>query len=101
MPTCTIPMKDCPSSIIRRYGYDPQRQTLAVQFITGADRTATTRPYEYTGVTPEQFDALEAAESKGTHINANFVRNKEQPFTKIVETDEERAARKQGEAKAA
>lgn len=53
------------SSQIAAIGYDPDSQTLAVQFIeTGAEG----RLYHYLNFPPEKFAELEAAESKGSYF---------------------------------
>jgi len=91
-------MKDCSSKQLRRYGFDAETGTLAVMFVQGKERDKTSRPYTYP-CTPENFAALDAAESKGGWFNANVKGNADMPHTKVVETDEERAARKRAETK--
>ena len=96
MPTCTIKMNDCESHQLRRFGYDPERQVLAVMFRQGKDGADTSRPYEYP-CAPEVHAGLCAADSKGKFFNTRIKGNASMPHTKVVETDEERAARKQAE----
>jgi hypothetical protein len=70
------------SSKVYGYGYEPGTQTLAVRF-KGFDGAPRDNTYHYPDVTPEMFAALEAAESKGKHINAVFVKPK-YPFVKLL-----------------
>lgn len=55
------------------YGYSPERQVLAVQFKNPQTGEPGPIVYEYPEITPEMFAALEAADSKGSHINKYFV----------------------------
>ena len=59
--------QDVKSSNISRVGYDPDTQTLGVQFHTGP-------AYEYKGVHPVVHKELLVAESPGKYFQAN-VRN--------------------------
>ena len=70
------------SSKVYGYGYVPETKTLSVQF-KGFDGTPRGNAYHYPNVTPEMFAELEAAESKGKHINAVFVKTK-WPFEKLL-----------------
>ena len=54
------------SSSIRAVGYEPDTETLEIEFASGA-------VYNYAGVTQFAYDKLMAAESKGVHF-ATFVR---------------------------
>ena len=54
-----------PSTIIRRFEYDPERRELDVLFTTG-------RRYLYAEVPPEAAAAFRAAFSKGRHFNARI-----------------------------
>ena len=54
-----------PSTVIRRFTYDPDRAELDILFTTG-------RRYRYRAVPPEAYDALAAAFSKGRHFNAHI-----------------------------
>jgi lysyl-tRNA synthetase class 2 len=54
-----------PSSVIRRFDYDPEREELDVLFTTG-------RRYLYHRVPPAAADAFRAAFSKGRHFNAHI-----------------------------
>ena len=49
------------SSLIARYGYDPQKQEMDIEFHKGG-------LYRYTGVTQEAFNAFLQAPSKGKHF---------------------------------
>lgn len=63
-----IPMKECASSQVHSYGFDPDTNTLAMRFHQKGGVSAT---YHYT-VTPEQFAALEGAESKGRYFGEHI-----------------------------
>jgi len=52
-----------PSTAIRRFDYDPQSQTLDVEFVSG-------RCYRYAGVPSEVAEAFRGAFSKGRFFNA-------------------------------
>jgi KTSC domain len=54
-----------PSSVIRRFHYDPEREELDVLFTTG-------RRYHYHRVPPQEADAFRAAFSKGRYFNAHI-----------------------------
>jgi lysyl-tRNA synthetase class 2 len=54
-----------PSSVIRRFAYDPEREELDVLFTTG-------RRYLYHRVPQGEADAFRAAFSKGRHFNAHI-----------------------------
>ncbi len=54
-----------PSSVIRRFSYDPQRRALTVLFITG-------RCYRYAGVPPHVHDAMRRTIAKGTFFNTRI-----------------------------
>jgi hypothetical protein len=51
-----------PSSVIRRFSYDPQRRELRVEFVTG-------RIYVCYDVPEREPEAFRAAESKGHYFN--------------------------------
>jgi hypothetical protein len=51
-----------PSSVIRRFSYDPERRELSVEFVTG-------RIYLYHDVPGREAEAFRAAESKGRYFN--------------------------------
>jgi hypothetical protein len=53
------------SSDIHAIGYDAETQTLEVEFIKGA-------VYQYTGVPPNEHEAIMNADSKGRYFNANI-----------------------------
>jgi hypothetical protein len=50
------------SSAIEAIGYEPDREELYVLFLSS-------ETYIYHGVSPEAFDGIMNAESKGTHLN--------------------------------
>ena len=54
-----------PSSVIRRYGYDPRRRALTVLFVTG-------RRYRYVGVPPETYAGMRRTLAKGPFFNARI-----------------------------
>mgnify|MGYP003578114028 FL=1 len=54
-----------PSSVIRRFSYDPEREELKILFTTG-------RRYVYFEVPPHEATAFEAAFSKGRYFNAHI-----------------------------
>lgn len=71
----TIPLTLTPdSSKIHGYGYDPERKVLAVRFKNPKTKVPGPITYEYAEVPPEKFAEVEAAESKGSTINALFVK---------------------------
>jgi len=53
------------SSALSGYRYDEARRELHVRFTTGRD-------YAYLDVPPEEFEALQAAASKGQHLNLSI-----------------------------
>lgn len=54
-----------PSSVIRSFVYDPEREELAILFTTG-------RRYIYHRVPAGEADAFRAAFSKGRYFNARI-----------------------------
>ena len=54
-----------PSTVIRRFDYDPTGRSLDVEFVTG-------RRYRYHAVPEEVAQAFRAAFSKGRHFNARI-----------------------------
>ena len=54
-----------PSAVIRRFDYAPESRELVVEFVTG-------RRYLYSGVPPEEADALRGAFAKGVHFNRHI-----------------------------
>lgn len=54
-----------PSSVIRRFTYDPVSRDLVVEFVTG-------RVYLYSDVPQDEADAFRAAFSKGRYFNARI-----------------------------
>lgn len=67
-----IDRKPIDSTSLRSAGYHPEDQTLAVEFSSGT--------YHLTDVTPEEYAAFQASESKGKHFH-QFLRTK--PSTKV------------------
>jgi hypothetical protein len=53
------------SSNLAEVGYDPETQTLEVQFVSGTEG-------HYEGVPQAQYDALMAAQSKGSYFHHNI-----------------------------
>ena len=51
-----------PSSVIRRFAYDPAKRALWIEFVTG-------RRYVYEDVPEEVADAFSLALSKGIYFN--------------------------------
>ena len=62
MPASTIPLQRIESSQLHAIGYDPASQTLAIEFNSNHDKLT----YEYPNCKPELYEALLAAESKGS-----------------------------------
>ena len=54
-----------PSTVIRRFDYQPETLELDVLFVTG-------RRYVYADVPAEEVAALRSAFSKGRHFNAHI-----------------------------
>jgi len=54
-----------PSTVIRRFDYDPASEALDVEFVSG-------RRYRYAGVPQEVAAAFRAALSKGRYFNAHI-----------------------------
>ncbi len=61
--------RDMPSTVVRRFTYDPRSETLDVEFVSG-------RRYRYSGVPAAVADSFAGAFSKGrffnSHIRDNF-----------------------------
>ena len=57
--------KGMPSSVIRRFDYDPRAQALDVEFVSG-------RLYRYADVPAEVAEAFREAASKGRFFNARI-----------------------------
>ena len=64
-----VPIKPVKSTAIQGEGYSEEHQVLALQFAGGS-------LHHFRGVTPEDYAAFQAAESKGrhyaTHIRGRF-----------------------------
>ena len=54
-----------PSTVIRRFAYDPAARALDVTFVTG-------RHYRYSGVPSEEAQAMREAFAKGRFFNARI-----------------------------
>jgi hypothetical protein len=54
-----------PSSVIRRFAYDPAERELWIEFVTG-------RRYVYEAVPEEVAGALSSASSKGAYFNSRI-----------------------------
>jgi lysyl-tRNA synthetase class 2 len=63
-----------PSTVIRRFDYDPAEQVLIVTFTTG-------RVYRYVAVPPDVAERFRGAFAKGRYFNARIRDNYE--FTEI------------------
>jgi hypothetical protein len=50
---------------IRSIGYDPETQTLEIEFNKGG-------VYQYAGVPEGEYEAMKNADSKGKYLNANI-----------------------------
>jgi lysyl-tRNA synthetase class 2 len=57
-----------PSTVIRRFDYQPDRRELVVTFTSG-------RRYLYLGVSEQAVDEFRAAFSKGVHFN-RYIRDR-------------------------
>lgn len=58
-------MQPVNSSNIVAVGYDPESQSVYVQFLNGTT-------YRYKGVPEHEFDNLRTASSVGSYLNRNF-----------------------------
>ena len=54
-----------PSTVIRRFDYDPQRRALLVEFVSG-------RRYRYLAVPEDEAAAMRGAFAKGRFFNARI-----------------------------
>jgi hypothetical protein len=54
-----------PSTVIRRFTYEPERRELHIEFVTG-------RIYIYYDVPEREAEAFRAAGSKGRYFNFNI-----------------------------
>ncbi len=72
-----IELQPVDSSKIAGIGYNPETETLAIQF---KNREGVSAPYEYKGFTADSWEAFKQAESKGRHFNL-FILNR-YPFVK-------------------
>ena len=54
-----------PSTVIRRFDYDPASRALSVEFVSG-------RRYRYLGVPEEEAAAMRGAFAKGRFFNARI-----------------------------
>ena len=57
-----------PSTVIRRFEYDPEQRALRVEFVTG-------RVYLYLDVPRREVEAFRGAFAKGRHFNAKIRNN--------------------------
>ena len=62
------------SSNVRSMGYDPQTQTLEVEFMSGTI-------YQYYGVPENMYDQMMKEQSKGRFLNA-YIKN-QYPYSRI------------------
>ena len=68
-----------PSTVIRRFDYDPRAATLDVEFVSG-------RRYRYRAVPEEVAQAFRAAFSKGRFFNAHI--RDHYPFDELTPSDD-------------
>lgn len=68
MPTETFIPKN--SSNVSQVDYNPETQTMTIEFSTGGT-------YQYSGVTPDKFVAMQTAESVGGYIHRQ-IKNRHQ-----------------------
>ena len=87
-PALDIALVKCDSSQLNAVGYDADSQTLAIEFKNWKGEP--TSLYHYSGVTQEQFDAFNTAESKGKHLG-QFIKPFPDsfPYTRIDESAKE------------
>lgn len=79
-----IALQDVESSQINAVGYDPETQTLAIQFKGWKGELGAT--YHYANVTPEDFAAFQGAESLGRHFGRHIKPFPEKfPYTKVAD----------------
>ena len=79
-----IALQDVESSQINAIGYDPETQTLAVQFKGWKGELGAT--YHYGCVSAEDFEAFKNAESLGRHFTRHIKPFPEKfPYTKVAE----------------
>lgn len=64
-----------PSTVIRRFGYAPDRHELTVEFVTG-------RRYGYSQVPADEVERLRSAYSKGVYFNKR-IRDR-YPYREVV-----------------
>lgn len=83
-PRQQIMLNAVDSNKIGAVGYDPDTQTLAVQFKRGAGAI-----YHYPNVTPEQHAAFIGAESLGKHFGEHL---QALPFEKFAAETEQASA---------
>lgn len=98
----TIPLTPVKSSQIHSIGFDPDTSTLAMRFLRrekiDGEWKAIPAPkvYQYSGITPEHYQALAGAESIGTHFGATIKSAKNEdgtlkyPFVVADAVDEEK-----------
>ena len=79
-----IALQDVDSSQINAIGYDPETQTLAVQFKGWKGELGAT--YHYAQVTAQDFEAFKNAESLGRHFGRYIKPFPEKfPYTKVAD----------------
>lgn len=84
----SIPLTPVTSSQLAAIGHDPDTNTLAIRF-NGKDGKLGGL-YHYSNFTAEQFEAFQAAESKGSHFIRTIKPNADKfPYTRINEKKEE------------
>lgn len=93
MPRSTIPLTLTPNSHqIHGIGYDAATRTIAIEFKSNHDRVT----YHYPNESLERFQALEAAESKGRHVDKVIKPAHETDFIRMEKTDEQQPGQEGG-----
>jgi|LakMenE18May11ns_1017448.scaffolds.fasta_scaffold9947943_3 hypothetical protein len=85
-----ITMDSVESSQIDAIGYDPESQTLAIQFKSKSDKPGSV--YHYSNFTPDDFAALKGAESIGSYFYKHIKPFPDKfPYTRIESANLEQA----------
>lgn len=81
-----IALQDVESSQINAIGFDPETNTLAIQFKSWRGEVGST--YHYANFTAEDFEAFKSAESLGRHFGQHIKPFADKyPYTKLVEDE--------------
>lgn len=84
----TIPLQPCESSRIYAFGYDANRNVLALQF-DGKEGPGPV--YEYQNVTPEIHQQFIEAKSKGSFFGKVLSDKTKFPYTRMTDDEQEAA----------